>query len=319
MNTIQQTVLDNLPGKQKRSSGGWISFNAVCCPHNGESQDKRGRGGVITQDETVSYHCFNCNFKTGWQPGRHVSFKMRKLLTWLGVDENTIQLLNIEALRIKDTVDIKIKKETFEVDFKERVLPENAININEAPKHIQDYAKSRSLPLDKLLWANNKPVQMYNRIIVPFTWKGKTIGFTARSTDDTAKPKYFTNHDTGYVFGIDNQHPNARLTVVTEGILDALSIGGIAILSNNCSDTQAQIIDTLGNEIVLVPDRDASGQKLIDDALEYGWSVSFPEWEDDIKDVNDAVVRYGKLFTLKSIIDAKQTNRLKINLLRKKW
>ena len=109
MNTIQQTVLDNLPGKQKRSSGGWISFNAVCCPHNGESQDKRGRGGVITQDETVSYHCFNCNFKTGWQPGRHVSFKMRKLLTWLGVDENTIQLLNIEALRIKDTVDIKIK------------------------------------------------------------------------------------------------------------------------------------------------------------------------------------------------------------------
>ena len=230
-------------------------------------------------------------------------------------EKKMLELQNIA----KDTVDIKIKKETFEVDFKERVLPENAININEAPKHIQDYAKSRSLPLDKLLWANNKPVQMYNRIIVPFTWKGKTIGFTARSTDDTAKPKYFTNHDTGYVFGIDNQHPNARLTVVTEGILDALSIGGVAILSNNCSDTQAQIIDTLGNEIVLVPDRDASGQKLIDDALEYGWSVSFPEWEDDIKDVNDAVVRYGKLFTLKSIIDAKQTNRLKINLLRKKW
>ena len=39
---------------------------------------------------------------------------------------------------------------------------------------------------------------------------------------------------------------------------------------------------------------------------------------EDIKDVNAAVVRYGKLFTLKSIIDAKQTSRLKINLMRKR-
>ena len=68
-----------------------------------------------------------------------------------------------------------------------------------------------------------------------------------------------------------------------------------------------------------MPDKDKAGQRLIDDALEYGWAVSFPEWENDTKDVNDAVVRYGKLFTLKSIIDAKQTSSLKINLLRKKW
>ena len=87
---------------------------------------------------------------------------------------------------------------------------------------------------------------------------------------------------------------------------------------NNASETQAEIIDTLAREVILVPDRDAAGQKLIDDALEYGWSVSFPEWETDVKDINDAVVRYGKLFTLKSIIDAKQTMSLKINLMRKR-
>ena len=75
----------------------------------------------------------------------------------------------------------------------------------------------------------------------------------------------------------------------------------------------------LAREIILVPDRDRAGQQLIDDALEYGWSVSFPEWEPDVKDINDSVVRYGKLFTLKSILDAKQTSRLKINLLRKRY
>ncbi len=97
-----------------------------------------------------------------------------------------------------------------------------------------------------------------------------------------------------------------------------MCIGGIGIMSNQCSETQAQIIDTLGREVILVPDRDRAGQKLVDDALEYGWSVSFPDWEADVKDVNDAVVRYGKLFTLKSIIDAKETMSLKINLMRKR-
>jgi DNA primase len=118
---------------------------------------------------------------------------------------------------------------------------------------------------------------------------------------------------------MDDQLPSAKFVIVTEGILDAMCIGGVGILSNNASETQAEIIDTLAREVILVPDRDAAGQKLIDDALEYGWSVSFPEWESDVKDINDAVVRYGKLFTLKSIIDAKQTMILKINLMRKKW
>ena len=35
-----------LPAKHKRTASGWVSFNAVCCTHNGENQDKRQRGGV---------------------------------------------------------------------------------------------------------------------------------------------------------------------------------------------------------------------------------------------------------------------------------
>ena len=121
------------------------------------------------------------------------------------------------------------------------------------------------------------------------------------------------------VYGIDNQLPHSRFVIVTEGLFDAMCIGGVGIMNNRRSETQAQIIDTLAREIILVPDKDKAGQRLIDDALEYGWAVSFPEWENDTKDVNDAVVRYGKLFTLKSIIDAKQTSSLKINFTRKKW
>lgn len=320
MNSIQQTVMDSLPGKTKRTSNGWVSFNAVCCHHNGESQDKRMRGGIIANGEAISYHCFNCNFKTGWQPGRHISFKMRKLLTWLNVDENTRSMLNIEALRIKDTVIVEQElEEEFTVDFKPHTLPDHVITLDRAPQGVQDYAIARGLNTTQLLYSNTKPAGMWKRFIIPCTFNDKLIGYTARTTDPGSNPKYHNSYDSGYVYGMDDQLPNAKFVVVTEGILDAMCIGGVGVLSNNASEAQAQLIDTLAREVILVPDRDSAGQKLIDDALEYGWSVSFPEWEPDIKDVNDAVVRYGKLFTLKSIIDAKQTMSLKINIMRKKY
>ena len=318
MNSIQQVVFDNLP-KHKRSSSGWHSFNAVCCHHNGESMDRRGRGGVITDGEGISYHCFNCGFKTGWRPGRHISFKFRKLLDWMNVDENERQRLVVEALRIKETVVAEQEDEPeFTIEFNQRSLPEDRVPLSDAPQELQDYAHSRCMPIDKLLWSNSRAGRMYRRIIIPCTWQGNVIGSTARAIDTNTKPKYFNNYENNYVYGVDNQVDNGKFSVVCEGIIDAMTIGGIATLSNRCNETQAQIIDTVGREIILVPDKDAAGQALIDNALEYGWSVSFPEWEPDVKDINAAVVKYGKLFTLKTIIDAKQTSRLKIELMRKK-
>jgi hypothetical protein len=89
-------------------------------------------------------------------------------------------------------------------------------------------------------------------------------------------------------------------------------------LSNECSETQADIIDSLGREVIVVPDADRSGAKLVDQAVEFGWSVSFPVWQETHKDVASAVEAYGKLFVIKSIIEARQSNKLKIELRKKK-
>jgi DNA primase len=97
-----------------------------------------------------------------------------------------------------------------------------------------------------------------------------------------------------------------------------MSIDGVAVLSNECSETQADIIDSLGREVVVVPDADRAGTKLIDAALEYGWTVSYPIWLKDYKDLNEATVELGRLFVLKSILAARETGRLKIELLRKR-
>jgi hypothetical protein len=58
---------------------------------------------------------------------------------------------------------------------------------------------------------------------------------------------------------------------------------------------------------------------MINKAIEYGWSVSFPDWRENCKDINDSVVKYGKLFTIYNILQTKESNSLKISLLAKKY
>jgi hypothetical protein len=44
-----------------------------------------------------------------------------------------------------------------------------------------------------------------------------------------------------------------------------------------------------------------------------------PDWPSGVKDINDAVIKLGKLATLWLIISAKESNILKIQLKAKKW
>jgi hypothetical protein len=51
--------------------------------------------------------------------------------------------------------------------------------------------------------------------------------------------------------------------------------------------------------------------------MELGYSVSIPSWHDEIKDVNDAVIKYGKFPTLLSILQSATTSKIKIEMQRK--
>src|SRR6202008_290113 len=221
--TIQQTVLDHLPTK-KSSSKGWYSFNAVCCHHNGESSDKRGRGGVIVNsDGTVTYHCFNCQYKASYAPGLPLSYKFRKLLGWLNVDDGTIMRLSMEALREKDRQELlgirapEVPKEELKVSFKKKPLPVDAMAFipllefyilagdEKYPTGFCDaveYVDRRKIDMKKydMYWTSDTKMKMDKRVIIPFTWKNEIIGFTARTLVDGLNPKYINSVDSGYVF-----------------------------------------------------------------------------------------------------------------------
>lgn len=338
LNIISDFIKGILPAKRKTTPTGWTSFSGPCCIHNGESADTRGRAGLTAnQDGSVSYHCFNCNFKASFQPGRHLTFKFRKLLRWLGADENDIKRLVIEAIRIRELVNPEeVKAEAEEkIEFKVRTLPEGSVsfqqmmtfhvlddfqNVPPLLNSAVDYTNSRKINYDKydFYWTDSTEHSLHQRVIIPMIWEGKIIGYTSRAFTDGVKPKYFSNYEPNFVFNLNNQLRDSKFVIVCEGPFDAMSIDGVAIMSNECSETQAEIIEGLGKEVVVVADRDKAGAKLLQNAIDYGWSASFPVWQETCKDINEAVVKYGKLFVLKSIIDSKETSRLKIELMRKK-
>ena len=125
MNLIQNTILTSLPANRKKTPSGWISFNAPCCVYNGETADKKKRGGLMTSaDGTVSYHCFNCGFKASYVIGRKLTYKMRQFMSYIGIPEDTIRKLAIEAMR-EEEGDVKYEKKKF-VTFNKRELPSGA-------------------------------------------------------------------------------------------------------------------------------------------------------------------------------------------------
>ena len=90
-------------------------------------------------------------------------------------------------------------------------------------------------------------------------------------------------------------------------------------MGNTLDAEQIEWINTSGKEVIVIPDLERAGYNLVKIALDNNWNVSFPEWENNIKDASDAMSRYGRLWTLKSIIDNKTNNKLKIELLAKKY
>jgi hypothetical protein len=318
MSLITDTIRTYLPGKRKQTPSGWISFNAPCC------DDKRQRGGLIfNAGDAVSYHCFNCGFKCSWQPGRHISQKMNQFMRNLNIPDTTISQLRLEALRLDESNNTEVR--SIIPKFDSRALPmdsEPIVKLLDNPPEklvpVLEYMIGRNLFPEDFNFYWTPKVGFSNRLIIPFLHDNEVVGWTARAINDV-KPKYLSEQQPGYVFNLDSQQNNREIVICCEGPFDALSINGCALLGAEIKDSQNWLLKQLGKEIVLVPDRDHEGPRTVEQAIEYGWSVSMPEWPEGIKDVNDAVCKIGRLATLYLIVSAKESNSLKIQLKAKSW
>lgn len=316
-------ILQVVPGRKKLTNSGWHSFNAVCCQYRGHKADRRSRGGIKFDGENWSYHCFNCGFKCNFTLGRHFSKNLRLFLAYSGMDKDDVDRYNLESLQHKDLLDFTtVKKEKRKIKFDEITLPVDAELVTiDNPKHqiYVEYLHKRKMNLNDypFMCTPDAEGRQANRIIIPYTYENKIVGFTSRYLDDRT-PKFINEQQSGYVFGYDLQKKEYEVCIVVEGIFDALSINGCALLHNTISEQQAYILKSLNKKIIIVPDQDKTGLEICDKALDLGFQVSLPNWADDIKDVNDAVIKYGKVATLLSILQSATNSKIKIEMQRKK-
>lgn len=309
-------VTSFLPSKRKQTASGWISFNAPCCIHRGDTQDRRQRGGIKpSADGSWSYHCFNCGYTASFVLGRNLTFKARKLLAWLNVPTEEIERINLESLKHKSMEGLlgerqEVVQRLQSIEFEDKDLPAETQELNDFAK---EYLQKRCVPLDYPFLFKTMPRR---GVVIPFTHNNQVVGHTTRFLDDRT-PRYIQDIQPGYVFGTDLQKADWQYVVVVEGVFDALSINGLAVLHAEINDAQVRLIRSLGRQVIVVPDQDEAGMKLVDRAVELGWAVSMPEWPAGVKDVNDAVIQFGRLGCLLTIMQARETSRIKIELRKK--
>lgn len=317
-----------LPPRAKHSPSGWTSFNAPCCQHRGHSPDTRKRGGIRFDGNSVVYNCFNCKFSTGWQPGSPFGEKMKTLARWLGASEDVIKELVFEAMKTEGE-EYKPEHQEIKLEFTDKELPEGAMPLLDWVN--SEFFKEVSILLEPVIsYVVNRGYDPYNgdfywspspgyenRVILPFKWEGRIVGNTARKIVD-GKPKYLSDQHPHFVFNFDKQSSKQKYILVTEGPFDALAVEGVALLTNDIAEQQARIINSLGAEVIVIPDQDEAGLVLFDRAMELNWSVAMPNWDSDVKDCAEAVQRYGKLFVVIDAIKTAESGAIRVNMAKKR-
>lgn len=304
------------------------------CPSMGQTRDTRARFGIVfANDGSFGMNCFNCGFNARFNVGSTISAKLVSYLQTIGVPDQDIRELKFTAYREKMEVMSDREPElsvSVRRSWKKSSLPEESRPISEwlldncnDPNFISvcQYALERKIyDLHKVYWTPVKTHQMNKRIIIPFYNYNVIVGYSARFYNNThgkAIPKYFMDSPENFVYNLDEQHEGRQFCILCEGVLDAFQISGIACLGNKINDKQAEVINSLNKKIILCPDRDSSGSATIEAAINYGWLVSFPKWEEHVKDAAQAVNEYGKILTVKTILDGVEHNPLKIHVARK--
>lgn len=324
---------------QGRSNTDYLKYNCPMCVHNGETADKKKRGGVRRSTEGIGINCFNCGFKTRYRAGQPLTRRMKHFLMEIGCSEYDVDKLSFKAFQIARVVtDSKIDveariEERFVPRFNKVDLPPDTKPIIEWAQSgdydenlvaVVDYAISRAIRVEDMLWSKDR--DWNRRLLIPFHYKGEIVGYTGRAIDGGAT-KYMSNHATDFIYNADILRDySTKYALMPEGVLDAYAINGISPLGAKLSSRQINWLADSGKTIILIPDPDSSGSRLVDAALKNNWMVAFPKlvrggnnwWDTDVKDCAKAVERYGKLYTIRSILATATSNKLEINV-KTKW
>lgn len=295
---------------------GWRSCVHTSCDHG-----KKGPRAafVFSNDGSVAFHCFNCGVKTGYSPSEHQTMprKMAQVLTDFNIPHEDWQAVVFNNMSA-DTPSSSKQTQHQSIEPKILEIPNQFYYLNQSQdddkwaiiaKHFLQTRgiDSRNYPFLLCKKTNNKYFKKWmGRVIIPIFKNKKPIFYIGRDLTGKQAKKYESpaTDRTGVFYGFDFLFENCDAPLyVVEGWFDAYPIGGVAILGNELSPSVIQWLNKSPRQKVYVPDKKGNGMLGAYAALQHGWSVSIPDIGSNCKDINDAVVKYGKMYVIKSLID----------------
>ena len=335
---LKDAILANA-GQLRPAPKNWMKRCCMLCHTRGHGKDTRNRFGIQFNIDSIAVNCFNCGFSASFTEGKDLSKSFKFFLKNIHIDEKFIEQIEFEIFKQRnhiievregDTAKLIDPEEKFRnlfqkwktVDLPKDSLPiqqwlENDLSDPDFLK-VTEYLLGRKIfNLNEFYWSPIKEHNLNQRLIIPYYYKRRIVGFTSRLCYDSIEkfpPKYYQQCPQDYVYNLDNQDGWSRkYVIVNEGVLDAWSVDGVSTLGE-IGQSKVDIINRLNKQIIVCPDRDKKGSDLVEVAIENDWAVSFPKWSPGIKDAAAASEKYGRLLTTHSIITSAVSGKDRIRL-----
>lgn len=321
-NNIEELVRDYVIFTDVASNG----WNACYCEFCGDGKRIKGpRGGWLFQEDMAFYNCFNQGCEGSYDPHRQypLSRDMGGILEAFGIPMKEYKLLQLKQRQ--DSGNEERKPEIRRTKIATMDMPSHfypladACDDNIVAETAKAYLESRKidwqsypfyLSTGKAKKGANPREQaiaksLAGRLIIPAFRGENMIYYQARDLTGKSKEKYLSPDAprSNIIYGMDRLYENIKSPLfVTEGFFDSHLLNGVALMENKLTSQQTELLKRSPRKKVIVPDFKGDCKRLLEDALSAGFGVSIPNWG-EAKDVNEAVLRYGRLYVAKSIID----------------
>lgn len=273
--------------------------------------DHSARAGWRIEPHEVFYNCYNCHFHASYEEGTgKFSRWMKELCRANGITDIDLQAISAslffnkgEKTEKEITLEslAKINLHTPEVAFPDRTFQLGSDGHDAFQEPLIEYLLDRKV--DPLKFYFSLDPKHLRRVVIPFWRDGKLIYWQSRAIDKPVKPRYrnCSVSKDAIIYGYDRmfEYSDAPL-FVSEGAFDAEVVDGICILGSSLNAAKIEVLHKTRCRIIFVIDRDSNGGDLGDEVIKQGWELTFVDPRAD--DVNDSVCKFGKLYTIYSLV-----------------
>ena len=314
LDIIYSFVLENLENVSLSRAGTHFHCKCPFCGDSKKSDKKKRFHLQYKSDDEIYFNCFNCyekgNFYDLYAHVKGITSKEAYK------ELNRFSEKNIlNSLKKTSKLNSPIKKKSlskFDKFLKEECLsltsiPEGIVQTNLINK-LKDFKSSRKIDTDIFICYTGK---FKNRIIIPIFNNGSCVYFQGRSIKENQLPKYLNPvaEKESVILNKDN-FVKDNYIIVTEGILDALSIGnqGTACLGAFIKDDFIKELLKFTNKgIIIALDNDITGRERTDQILhksKYKKLLNYFFLE-EFKDLNEKLVASDDINIYKYVVENK--------------